>query len=171
MQLHQLKRNIKAKRKKRIGRGGPHGKTSGRGHKGQKARAGHRIRPEIRDMIKKLPKRRGYRTPSFRNNPIPVNIDVIEKSFSDGETVSPKTLIEKGILKPRKGSSFEVKILGTGTLNKKITISDCMVSESVREKVRKAGGTIKTQDERSKAKNDPEKLLRNNGAGNKKLKT
>ncbi|HEY4495498.1 MAG TPA: uL15 family ribosomal protein, partial [Candidatus Paceibacterota bacterium] len=61
MQLHQLQRNKKARKGIRVGRGGKRGKTSGRGTKGQKARAGHRIRPEIRDAIKKLPKRRGYR--------------------------------------------------------------------------------------------------------------
>ena len=61
MQTHQLKRNISNKKKRVVGRGGKRGKTSGRGTKGQKARAGHRIRPALRDIIKKIPKLRGYR--------------------------------------------------------------------------------------------------------------
>ena len=60
MQLHQLQPKHSKKRKKIVGRGGKRGKTSGRGHKGQKARAGHRIRPEERDAIKKIPKKRGH---------------------------------------------------------------------------------------------------------------
>ncbi|MBI4136288.1 MAG: hypothetical protein HY481_01940 [Candidatus Vogelbacteria bacterium] len=59
--MHQLKRQHPRQRKKIVGRGGKRGTTAGRGTKGQKARAGHRIRPAIRDVIKKLPKRRGYR--------------------------------------------------------------------------------------------------------------
>jgi len=60
MQLHQLKRNTPNKKAKRVGRGGKRGKTSGRGMKGQKARAGTSGRPEMRDIIKKIPKLRGH---------------------------------------------------------------------------------------------------------------
>jgi large subunit ribosomal protein L15 len=142
MQLHTLKRNTKAKRKKRVGRGGPHGKTAGRGHKGQKARAGHRIRPEIRDAIKKLPKRRGYSAPRFKMKPIPVNIDVIERIFSDGDNVTPGILIQKRIVRASGSSAPVIKILGSGTLTKKVTISACLVSGSVKDKVKNAGGNI-----------------------------
>ena len=61
MQLHELKPIHKLKRKKRIGRGGKRGTYSGRGIKGQKARAGRRLKPVIRDLIKRYPKLRGYK--------------------------------------------------------------------------------------------------------------
>lgn len=60
MQIHNLKRDHKNKRDRLVGRGGKHAKTSGRGGKGQTARAGNKRRPELRDIIKKLPKNRGY---------------------------------------------------------------------------------------------------------------
>ncbi|OGI73105.1 hypothetical protein A3D42_02165 [Candidatus Nomurabacteria bacterium RIFCSPHIGHO2_02_FULL_41_18] len=61
MQIHDLKRSHKNKKDRMVGRGGKHAKTSGRGGKGQTARAGNKRRPELRDIIKKLPKNRGYR--------------------------------------------------------------------------------------------------------------
>ena len=60
MQIHDLKRLHKNKKDRMVGRGGKHAKTSGRGGKGQTARAGNKRRPELRDIIKKLPKNRGY---------------------------------------------------------------------------------------------------------------
>ena len=66
MQIHNLKRQHKNKKDRIVGRGGKHAKTSGRGGKGQTARAGNKRRPEMRDIIKKLPKRRGYRFKSIQ---------------------------------------------------------------------------------------------------------
>ncbi len=66
MQIHNLKRLHKNKRDRLVGRGGKHAKTSGRGGKGQTARAGNKRRPELRDIIKKLPKNRGYQFNSVR---------------------------------------------------------------------------------------------------------
>lgn len=66
MQIHELKRKNKNKRDRLVGRGGKHAKTSGRGGKGQTARAGNKRRPELRDIIKKLPKNRGYQFKSIR---------------------------------------------------------------------------------------------------------
>ena len=66
MQIHNLKREHKNKKDRIVGRGGKHAKTSGRGGKGQTARAGNKRRPELRDIIKKLPKNRGYRFNSVR---------------------------------------------------------------------------------------------------------
>jgi ribosomal protein L15 len=65
MQIHNLKRAHKNKKDRIVGRGGKHAKTSGRGGKGQTARAGNKRRPELRDIIKKLPKNRGYRFKSI----------------------------------------------------------------------------------------------------------
>lgn len=66
MQIHNLKRTHKNKKDRLIGRGGKHAKTSGRGGKGQTARAGNKRRPELRDIIKKLPKNRGYQFKSIK---------------------------------------------------------------------------------------------------------
>lgn len=66
MQIHNLKRTHKNKKDRIVGRGGKHAKTSGRGGKGQTARAGNKRRPELRDIIKKLPKLRGYQFNSVR---------------------------------------------------------------------------------------------------------
>ncbi len=66
MQIHNLKRKHKNKKDRIVGRGGKHAKTSGRGGKGQTARAGNKRRPELRDIIKKLPKNRGYQFKSIR---------------------------------------------------------------------------------------------------------
>jgi ribosomal protein L15 len=68
MQIHNLKRQHKNKKDRIVGRGGKHAKTSGRGGKGQTARAGNKRRPELRDIIKKLPKKRGYRFKSVRKS-------------------------------------------------------------------------------------------------------
>jgi ribosomal protein L15 len=68
MQKHNLKRAHKNKKDRMVGRGGKHAKTSGRGGKGQTARAGNKRRPELRDIIKKLPKNRGYRFNSVRQD-------------------------------------------------------------------------------------------------------
>ena len=68
MQIHNLKRTHKNKRDRLVGRGGKHAKTSGRGGKGQTARAGNKRRPELRDIIKKLPKNRGYRFNSVKKS-------------------------------------------------------------------------------------------------------
>ena len=66
MQIHNLKRKHQNKKNRIVGRGGKHAKTSGRGGKGQTARAGNKRRPELRDIIKKLPKNRGYRFKSVK---------------------------------------------------------------------------------------------------------
>ncbi len=70
MQIHELKRQHKNKKDRIVGRGGKHAKQSGRGGKGQTARAGNKRRPELRDIIKRLPKRRGYRFHSRRKEVI-----------------------------------------------------------------------------------------------------
>lgn len=78
MQIHNLKRQHKNKKDRMVGRGGKHAKTSGRGGKGQTARAGNKRRPELRDIIKKLPKNRGYSFKS-KKKPFVVGADKIAK--------------------------------------------------------------------------------------------
>ena len=130
MQLHQIKPIHKQRRSKRVGRGGKRGTYSGRGIKGQKARAGAKIRPEIRDFIKKIPKQRGYRFKSFREKPAIVNLKDLEKKFENNEIVSPETLLEKGLIAKVKGRMPKVKVLGKGKLTKKLKIENCRMSKS-----------------------------------------
>lgn len=143
MQLHELQRNTTLKKKRRIGRGGNTGKTSGRGTKGQKARAGHKIRPEIRDQIKKVPKKRGYRFNSIKNKPAVVNVAQLSSVYEDGAIVTPTSLLELGLIKRVGGKAPVVKILGFGQLTKKnLTIKDCLLSKTATDIVAKAGGKI-----------------------------
>jgi large subunit ribosomal protein L15 len=147
MQLHTLTPVTKTRKSAPVGRGGRRGKTSGRGTKGQKARAGHKIRPEARDLIKKLPKRRGHgknRSRTVRTNRVSVaavNLAVLEAAYAAGETVSPVTLLEKGLVRRREGARG-VKILGTGTLTKALVIDACALSAAARAAITAAGGTI-----------------------------
>jgi large subunit ribosomal protein L15 len=141
MQLHTLTRATPNKKGRRVGRGGGRGKTSGRGTKGQKARAGHRIMPAIREQLKKLPKMRGRGVGGLRSiqdKPSIINVSMLEKFFSAGDAVNPKVLLERGAVR----GSDKVKILGDGELSKKLTISGCLVSASARAKIEKAGGSI-----------------------------
>jgi large subunit ribosomal protein L15 len=146
MQIHNIKRKNPNKKSITVGRGGTRGKTSGRGGKGQTARAGHKIRPEWRDIIKKMPKLRGYSFNSIDGikNPVcAVNLSMIETNFKDGSTVKPSTLFTAGIVEQYKGKNQKIKILASGDINKKITIVGCLVSEKAKEKIEKAGGSVK----------------------------
>ncbi|MES2436523.1 MAG: 50S ribosomal protein L15 [Patescibacteria group bacterium] len=145
MQIHQLKRKTENKKRMIVARGGKRGKTAGRGTKGQKARAGRKIRPEMRDIIKKIPKMRGRgknSNVSIYERDTPVNIVAIEAAFANGDTVTQATLLEKGIISIRNGKMPTVKILGIGDLTKKLTFKDLAVSASVKAKIEKAGGNI-----------------------------
>ena len=145
MQMNQLKRKTPNQKSKRIGRGGLRGKTSGRGHKGQKQHGGHGIRAEIRDQIKKLPKLRGRgknSNKSIHPDNLAVNVSVIEANFNAGETVSPMTLKEKGIIGGAAARKASIKILGNGELTKKVNVEGCLVSASAQEKISKAGGKV-----------------------------
>ena len=130
MQLHQLKPKNIQKTKKRVGRGGKRGTYSGKGMKGQLARAGRKLRPEIRDFVKKIPKRRGYDFPSIQTKPQIVNLKDLEEKYKDGETISPETLIEKGLIAKVKRGVVDVKILGDGKLTKKLKVENCKLSKS-----------------------------------------
>jgi large subunit ribosomal protein L15 len=142
MQFHQLKLAHKKKKKKRVGRGGKKGTYSGRGIKGQKARAGRKMQPIIRQIIKKYPKLRGYKFKSQKKEIAVVNIGELNKKFEEGEKVSPRILFEKNIIKKIKGKIPPVKILGKGEAKKKLIIEDCICSETAKKKIEKAGGKI-----------------------------
>lgn len=143
MQIHNLKRKNKNKKDRLIGRGGKHAKTAGRGGKGQTARAGNKRRPELRDIIKKLPKLRGYQFNSFAVLPLSISLDKIAKVFPKGGAVSPETLLEIKAIKKRKGFVPVVKILNSKeAFNVKIQVTNCLLSKSAKEQVLKAGGEV-----------------------------
>lgn len=137
MQLHQLKPKHKLKKKKRIGRGGKRGTYSGKGIKGQKSRAGRKFAPVIRELIKKYPKLRGYRFKGRDKNLAIVNIGDLDKKFKESEVVNPKALLERKLIRRIKGKTPKVKILGRGELKKKLTIENCELSKSAKEKIEK----------------------------------
>jgi large subunit ribosomal protein L15 len=152
MQLHQLKPKNKNKKARRIGRGGKRGTFSGHGSKGQKSRAGTRIRPGFRGgdnpIWKLFPKQRGAgkkmevkNAGSIKNKKSPiVDLDKINSSFEQGDKITIRTLLKKGLINSTKGG---VKILGDGELTKKFEFSGVKVSKSAKEKIEKSGGTVK----------------------------
>lgn len=137
MQIHQIKPKHKLKKRKRIGRGGKKGTYSGKGMKGQKSRAGKRLAPVIRELIKKYPKLRGYRTQKREKDIAIINIGDLDKNFKDSEVVSPESLIKKRLIRKIKGKVPKVKILGRGELTKKIIIEKCQLSKTAKEKYAK----------------------------------
>lgn len=143
MQIHQLKPKHKSKKKKRIGRGGKRGTYSGKGVKGQKSRAGRKMQPIIRELIKKYPKMRGYRKGPKEKARAELDILDLQKKFEAGEKITPKVLLNKKLIGKIKGKLPQVKILGKGELTKKLIIEECQVSKGTGEKIEKAGGTVK----------------------------
>ena len=134
MQIHQLKPKHKLKKKKRVGRGGKKGTYSGKGNKGQRSRAGRKFAPNIREIIKRYPKLRGYKFNKREKNLVVINIGDLEKKFKDSEIVSPKSLLEKKLIRRIKGKTPKVKILGKGEITKKLVIEGCELSKSAKEK-------------------------------------
>lgn len=140
MQLHQLRPKTKLRKTRRVGRGD---KTAGRGTKGQKARAGAKIRPAIRDLLKKIPKRRGYRFRPFRLRPVTVDLATIERHFSSGSLIDARSLLSKRLVARMGGKVPEIKILGSHRVKKQFTLRGLPVSAAARASVEAAGGTIR----------------------------
>ena len=146
MQIHNVQRHNKRKTSIKVGRGGKRGKSSGRGTKGQKARSGHRMRPEIRDIIKRIPKLRGRGINTNKPNQAPaavVNLSTLATHFPTGGTIDPKVLLTAKLVRAVSGLPPRVKILATGEVTAPYTISDCIFSASAEKKIVAAGGTIK----------------------------
>lgn len=138
MQLHNLTREHAQAKPKVVGRGGKRGKTSGRGTKGQRARSGHRIRPAIRDVIKKLPKLRGHGARMVGAvKPVVINIALLEKHFKAGDMVSPKSLFEKGLLNKVSRRLPSVKILGRGTIKYKLATEGVTLSAGAKQQLQR----------------------------------
>ena len=143
MKLHDLKPAVGATTApKRLGRGvgSGLGKTSGKGHKGAKARSGGGKRPGFEGgqmpLTMRLPKR-GF-TNKWRVEYATVNVDRLN-IFEDGAVVSPVELIQAGILKNVQDG---VKILGNGDITKKLTVKATKFSQSAKEKIEAAGGKV-----------------------------
>lgn len=142
--LHTIKREHPNKKAKLVGRGqsSGRGKTSGRGTKGQKARGNTKMRPALRDIIKKLPKLRGHGKNRSRGTYVKPELGVINVSGLTGLTlVNPETLVTAGLISPRLAKNG-VKILGTGSIAHAVTVSNCLVSAAAKEKIVAAGGSV-----------------------------
>ena len=141
MKLHELSpvpgSNLESKRIGR-GHGSGNGKTAGKGHKGQKARAGHGQRPGFEGgqmpLQRRLPKR-GFNN-IFAEEIIAINLAALEV-FEDGTEVTAAALAEKGIIKKADST---VKVLGNGKLTKKLTVKLNAFSASAAKKIEEAGG-------------------------------
>ena len=143
MRLHDLApAKGSKKRKKRVGRGmaSGNGKTSGRGHKGQKARSGGGVRPGFEGgqmpMQRRVPKR-GFNN-IFKKRYAIINIKDLAK-FKENEKLDVKKLLELGVIKKRHCG---LKVLGNGEINKKIEITAKKFSKSAEEKIKNAGGKV-----------------------------
>ena len=143
MRLHNLKPRPGAKhrsKRKGLGESSGHGKTSGRGGKGQTARAGSGIRLGFEGgqmpLLRRIPKR-GFNNKAFGTHLSIINVEALNL-FDNGATVTPEVLLEQGILKKLLEG---VKVLGSGDLTKKLTVKAQQFSATAREKITKAGGT------------------------------
>ena len=146
MKLHELSPAVGAtKEPKRIGRGhgSGNGKTAGKGHKGQKARAGHGMRPGFEGgqmpLQRRVPKR-GFNNIFAKEYAI-VNVSALEV-FDNGAVVDATAMAEKGIV---KCAGVPVKVLGNGEITKKLTVIAAAFTASASEKIQKAGGTVEVK--------------------------
>ncbi|MCX6737211.1 MAG: uL15 family ribosomal protein [Candidatus Parcubacteria bacterium] len=142
MQIHTLTTEHKNKESQRIGRGGKRGTYSGKGQKGQKSRAGAKFRNIQKELILKQPKRRGEKFKSLQTKPTLVALSVIVKNYKAGEKVSPKTLVNKGLIRAIGKKLPHVKILGKVELTNKLVIEKCICSKTAAESILRAGGSI-----------------------------
>lgn len=145
MNEHEVHQSINANRKrKRLGRGvgSGLGKTSGRGHKGHKSRSGYSRHPIFNGgdlpMVRRIPKR-GFHN-RFADTVFAVNIGDICAAFDADQEITPKLLRNSGFIKVR---SDQIKILGEGTVDKPLKLVVTQISESARQKVEAAGGSVR----------------------------
>lgn len=144
MNLHEVNRGIqKYRKRKRIGRGTGSGlgKTSGRGHKGQRSNPGYSVLPIFEGggmpLVRRIPKR-GFNN-KFALTVLAINVSDLEKVFESGDEVNPERLKEKSLAKTR----YDVlKILGDGELSKKLKVSAHRFSRSAQEKIEQVGGEV-----------------------------
>jgi large subunit ribosomal protein L15 len=130
---------VREGKRKGRGPGTGNGKTAGRGHKGQKARSGGGVRIGFEGgqmpLARRLPKR-GFNN-IFAKPMEEINLSSLEKKFQDGDTVDAQALLDRGVLAKCK---YGVKVLGNGTLTRKLTVRAAAFSASAKEKIEAAGG-------------------------------
>lgn len=140
------KRKKRVKKAKRLGRGygsGVGGHTVGRGTKGQKSRTGHKSLVGFEGgnvpFYKRMPKLKGFKSRSKVNTQV-INVGTISENFKSGDKITEEILKKRGFI--RKGAQ-EIKVLGKGEINKKVSLEGLKISPSAKEKIEKAGGSVK----------------------------
>ena len=142
MKLETLPKSKEAKARKRVGRGpgSGMGKTSTRGEKGQLARSGGSVPAWFQGgqspLYRRLPKR-GFNNARFETKYATINLDDLNKYFNDGDEVTPEVLKERGIVKKQLSG---IKVLASGTLEKKLTVKAQRFSSAAVTKIEAAGG-------------------------------
>lgn len=131
--------SVKEAKRKGRGAGSGNGKTAGKGHKGQKARSGGGVRPGFEGgqmpLQRRVPKR-GFNN-IFATSYVAINVGVLDQKFNDGDVVDAAAIKSSGIIKNTRDG---IKILGEGTLTKKLTVKAAAYSESAKQKIEEAGG-------------------------------
>lgn len=141
MQLHQLSIAKQKYPKPRVGRGGKRGTTAGRGTKGQRSRAGRRIRPAERDFIQRLPKLRGYKNPARVSGArVALNLNDVQGAARDA--VLDLTALREAGYAHRGKKGDRIKILGRGRITRPIIVRGIPVSQEARKKIEAAGGRV-----------------------------
>ena len=103
------------------------------------------LKEKLKGAISKISRKIGEEKLSeepIKEKPIVVNIGLLEKKFKEGDKITPKTLLEAGIIGFSKGKMPKVKLLGSGVVAKKLLVSECQISKQAKEKIVKAGGEV-----------------------------
>ena len=140
------------KKPKRVGRGSSSGlgTTAGKGNKGQQSRSGGKTYVGFEGGQMPLYRRiarKGFSNYPFKKEYVCINVKLLETKFNDGETVNKASLVEKGFISSKSNSM--VKVLGNGEITKKLTVEVDKVSASAKEKIEKAGGSVKTAESKA----------------------
>ena len=143
------------KKPKRVGRGSSSGlgTTAGKGNKGQQSRSGGKTYVGFEGGQMPLYRRiarKGFSNYPFKKEYVCINVELLETKFNDGETVNKASLVEKGFISSKSNSM--VKVLGNGEITKKLTVEVDKVSASAKEKIEKAGGSVKTAESKAESK-------------------
>ena len=140
------------KKPKRVGRGSSSGlgTTAGKGNKGQQSRSGGKTYVGFEGGQMPLYRRiarKGFSNYPFKKEYVCINVELLETKYNDGETVNKDSLLEKGFISSKSNSM--VKVLGNGEITKKLTVEVDKVSASAKEKIEKAGGSVKTAESKA----------------------
>ena len=140
------------KKPKRVGRGSSSGlgTTAGKGNKGLQSRSGGKTYVGFEGGQMPLYRRiarKGFSNYPFKKEYVCINVELLETKFNDGETVNKASLVEKGFISSKSNSM--VKVLGNGEITKKLTVEVDKVSASAKEKIEKAGGSVKTAESKA----------------------